>query len=88
MTETLFNAEPTIRFLVFLGVLLALAVSELAAPRRRQETPRLLRWSNNLGVVVIDTILVRLAFPVVAVGLAVTAERNGWGLFHAFDLPR
>lgn len=87
MTETLFDAEPTIRLLVFIGVLLALAVCELAVPRRRQEIPRLLRWSNNLGIVVIDTILVRLAFPVVAVGLAVTAEQNEWGLFQAFDLP-
>lgn len=87
MTDTLFDAEPTIRLMVFIGVLLMLAVFEVAAPRRRQEIPRLLRWSNNLGIVVIDTILVRLAFPVVAVGLAVLAQQSGWGLFQAVDMP-
>ncbi|MEO6299560.1 MAG: sterol desaturase family protein [Paracoccaceae bacterium] len=87
MTNTLFDAEPSIRLIAFMGVLLTLAACEIATPRRRQEIPRLLRWSNNLGLVVIDTILVRLVFPVAAVGLAITAEQNGWGLFQALDLP-
>ena len=49
--------------------------------------PRLVRWSNNLGIVIIDTILVRLAFPIAAVGLALLSETRGWGLFNAFDVP-
>ncbi|KKN80753.1 hypothetical protein LCGC14_0327060 [marine sediment metagenome] len=64
-----------------------MALWEVAAPRRRREIPRLLRWTNNLGVVVIDTLLVRLTFPVVAVGLALLAEERGWGLFNVFDVP-
>jgi sterol desaturase/sphingolipid hydroxylase (fatty acid hydroxylase superfamily) len=42
--------------------------------------------TNNLGVVVIDTILVRLTYPIAAVGLALLAEQNGWGLFNLFDV--
>jgi sterol desaturase/sphingolipid hydroxylase (fatty acid hydroxylase superfamily) len=72
---------------IFLGILLAMALWEVAAPRRRREIPRLIRWSNNLGVVVIDTLLVRLTFPIVAVGLAVIAQERGWGLFNAFETP-
>lgn len=87
MTETILSLEPTLRLAAFLGVLAAMALWEVAAPRRRREIPRLLRWSSNLGVVVIDTILVRLTFPVVAVGLALMAEERGWGLFNVFDLP-
>lgn len=87
MTETLLANEPGIRLGVFLGILSLLAVCEVAAPRRRVEIPRLIRWTNNLGVVIIDTILVRLTFPVAAVGLALFAEQNGWGLFNVLDLP-
>jgi sterol desaturase/sphingolipid hydroxylase (fatty acid hydroxylase superfamily) len=87
MTDLLLANEPQIRLVVFLGILLVMAVWEIAAPRRRREIPRLVRWSNNLGVVAIDTLLLRLTFPVVAVGLALTAEERGWGLFNAIDVP-
>ncbi|WP_206452805.1 sterol desaturase family protein [Aurantimonas marina] len=87
MTETLLANEPTIRLSFFLAILLAMALWEIAAPRRRREIPRLLRWTNNLGVVVIDTLLVRLTFPIVAVGLALLSEERGWGLFNIFDVP-
>lgn len=87
MTDTILAHEPTIRLAFFLGILAAMAMWEIAAPRRRIEIPRLIRWTNNLGVVVIDTILVRLAYPVAAVGVALLAEQNGWGLFNIFDVP-
>ncbi|MGB5558454.1 MAG: sterol desaturase family protein [Paracoccaceae bacterium] len=87
MSHLLLQQEPTIRLTVFLAVLVAMAFWEVAAPRRRVEIPRLLRWSNNLGLVVLDTLLVRLAFPVVAVGLAVIARENGWGLLNQASIP-
>ena len=87
MTDIILANEPLIRMAFFLGILLALALGEVAAPRRRREIPRLIRWSNNLGVVVIDTLLVRLMFPIVAVGLAVIAQERGWGLLNVFDTP-
>lgn len=72
---------------VFFGILIVMAAWELAAPRRRVEIPRLVRWSNNLGLVVLDSLLVRLAFPVVAVGLAVIATENDWGLLNQISIP-
>ncbi len=87
MTDLLLQNEPLIRIALFLGILLVMALWEVAAPRRRREIPRLIRWSNNIGMVVIDTLLVRLAFPVVAVGLAVVAGERGWGLLNVFDVP-
>src|SRR3546814_20970854 len=62
-------------------------VAEAALPRRRREIPRLTRWSGNLGVVAVDTLLLRLAFPVVAVGFAALAEQRGWGLLNNVDAP-
>jgi sterol desaturase/sphingolipid hydroxylase (fatty acid hydroxylase superfamily) len=87
MHELLVANETAIRIWCFLGVLVAMAVWELAAPRRRREIPRALRWTNNLGVIVVDTVLVRLTFPIAAVGLALLAEDRGWGLLNAFDPP-
>ena len=87
MIDILLQNEPLIRMGVFLGVLIVMAVWEAAAPRRRRALPRLLRWSNNLALVVLDTLLVRLAFPVVAVGVAVIAQERGWGLLNLIDLP-
>ena len=84
MTDLLLKNEPFVRMAVFLGVLAIMAMWEVAAPRRRREIPRLLRWSNNLALVVVDTILVRLTFPVVAVGMALLAQQRGWGLFNIF----
>jgi len=87
MPDFLLANEKIIRLSAFLGILVVMAAWEVAAPRRRREIPRLLRWTNNLGVVVADTILVRLTFPVVAVGLALTAEERGWGVFNVIEAP-
>ncbi|WP_296422846.1 sterol desaturase family protein [Yoonia sp.] len=87
MTQSLLQNEPTVRLAVFFGLLIAMAVWEVIAPRRRMEIPRFIRWSNNLALVVIDTMLVRLAFPTLAVGLAVIAQDKGWGLFQIVTLP-
>jgi sterol desaturase/sphingolipid hydroxylase (fatty acid hydroxylase superfamily) len=87
MTESLLATEPQLRLIVFLGVLVAMALWELAAPKRRQEIPRVIRWTNNLGLVVIDTIVLRLSFPILAVGLAVIAQDRAWGLFNIIEAP-
>ena len=87
MTETILAAEPTIRLAAFLGVLLAMAIWELAAPRRRREIPRVIRWTNNIALVALDTVILRLTFPILAVGLAIMAEDKGWGLFNIVEVP-
>ncbi|WP_370321725.1 sterol desaturase family protein [Oricola sp.] len=87
MSETILANEPILRLSVFLGILIAMAIWEVAAPRRRIEIPRVIRWTNNLGVVVLDTIIVRLTFPIAAVWLAILARDNGWGLFNIFEAP-
>lgn len=87
MPETLLANEPLIRMTLFLGILGVMAIWEVAVPRRRRESPRLIRWTNNFGVVVLDTVLVRLAFPIVAVGMAILAAERGWGLFNVFEAP-
>jgi len=78
--------EQTIRLSCFFGVLVIMLIWECFAPRRRREIPRLLRWTNNLFIVVLDSALVRLMFPLLAVPLALKAQSNGWGLFNLVEL--
>jgi sterol desaturase/sphingolipid hydroxylase (fatty acid hydroxylase superfamily) len=85
--EFLLAYEPAIRLGAFASVLAAMALWELLAPRRRQAVGRLQRWPSNLGIVVIDTLLVRFSFPVAAVGVALVADDRGWGLFRALGAP-
>jgi sterol desaturase/sphingolipid hydroxylase (fatty acid hydroxylase superfamily) len=83
----LLASEPLIRLGAFAGVFAAMAAWEILAPRREQKLARRTRWPGNIGIVLLDTLLVRLVFPTTAVGLALIAEAQRWGLLHALDLP-
>ncbi len=74
--------EPVIRLAVFFGVFLGVALWEVAAPFRSLAVNKPRRWGRNLGLVVLDTVLVRLVLPAGAVGMAWVAAERGWGLFH------
>ena len=87
MSTNILTHEPMIRLLAFLGVFLIMAVWEAASPRRRRHVPRLLRWSNNLALVALDTALLRIAFPILAVGAAMVAADQGWGLLNLVEPP-
>ena len=87
MFDAMLENEAPVRLVAFGAMLVAMALWELAAPRRRVEIPRVIRWTNNLALVVIDSIVVRLVFPLLAVGLAIIAEDRSWGLLHSFDIP-
>ena len=77
------NPEVQIRLSAFVACFAVLAVAEALAPRRRRLLGRRERWGGNLGLVVVDTIVVRLVPPVTAVGVAALAEARGWGMLHA-----
>ena len=87
MREFIMANEPAIRLAVFLGIFAAVAIGETLAPRRQRSLTRLARWPNNIGVVVVNTLVVRLAFPTAAVGLALLGEARGWGLLNLIELP-
>lgn len=79
--------ETAIRLGFFFGILALVAVGELLFPRRTLRTGKAVRWLSNLGVVVVDTLMVRLLFPVLGVGVAVAAQAHGWGLLNVLALP-
>jgi len=81
------NHEVLLRLSAFVGVVLALALWEVLAPRLDRPAERLRRWPGNLGLVVLSTLLIRLLVPVLPVGLAALAQARGWGLMNVLALP-
>ena len=74
--------EPGVRLGSFVVVFIVMAAWEVLAPRRRQTLPRTARWPHNIGIVLINTLLVRVLFPTAAVGMALYVESRGWGLLN------
>jgi sterol desaturase/sphingolipid hydroxylase (fatty acid hydroxylase superfamily) len=87
INELVMNNETSIRMGFFFGMLVVMAVWEVIAPRRALTVSKALRWANNLGLVFFNSFLLRLAFPAAAVGVAVFAAEQGWGLFNYYELP-
>ncbi len=82
--------EALIRLGMFLGLFALFALIETLAPRRERVQSRKPRWTTNLAITVLNTLTLRImafALPVMAVGAAVDAGANGWGLFNKVDLP-
>jgi sterol desaturase/sphingolipid hydroxylase (fatty acid hydroxylase superfamily) len=78
--------ELTIRLAFFFGTFAVIAGWELAAPRRALTVSKTVRWANNLGLVVLNSVALRLLFPAAAVGVAAFAGEQGWGIFNYFDV--
>jgi len=56
-------------------------------PRRSLTKSKAVRWFSNLGIVTLDTLVVRLLFPIVPVGMALLAAERGWGLLNNIPIP-
>jgi sterol desaturase/sphingolipid hydroxylase (fatty acid hydroxylase superfamily) len=87
MADIVFDYEPYIRLAAFVGVFAIMAAWEFVGPRRKQTIGRSWRWPNNLGVVAVNTLLIRILLPTTAVGFALFAEARGFGLFNVIALP-
>ena len=81
------NHETTIRLVFFFGVFALMASWEVRAPRRALTLTRLQRWTSNLGLVVLNTLVLRILFPAAAVGMGLFTTAQGWGLLNAIALP-
>ncbi len=80
--------EAAVRLGAFAAVLAAMAAWEALAPRRRRQHSRWTRWPSNLGIVALNTLVLRAASPLAAVAVATLAQQRGWGLFNGIGLPQ
>lgn len=88
MLGALMMHETAIRMGIFGAVLMAMACWEVMAARRPQSIHRWQRWPHNLMIVALDALVVRLIFPLTAVGVAFVAAGQGWGLFSKVSAPQ
>lgn len=84
-------SEATIRLAAFLGIFATMAGLELVQPRRQPYRLKSARWMTNLAMVVLSSVLLRLIFRFIltfaAVGSAIWAEQNDFGLLRMVDMP-
>lgn len=81
------NAHETARVIFFAGLFVAFALWESLRPRRARALSRWVRWVSNLGLVAINTALLPLVAPVMAVGMAAIARDHGFGAFNQIAVP-
>jgi len=80
--------DAAIRLSSFLGVFLVVAIAEHLWPRRALNASKGQRWFCNIAIVVIDTVVARLALPLMPLGVAEIAAAKGWGLLNLLTMPR
>jgi sterol desaturase/sphingolipid hydroxylase (fatty acid hydroxylase superfamily) len=84
-SEFVSHHEVALRLSFFFGVFILMALWEIKAPRRALTVSKTVRWINNLGLVFLNSVILRLIFPAAAVGVALFAAEHGWGLFNYFE---
>ena len=87
MSDALLANQANVRLICFAGIFAAMALWELMAPLRAPDYPRWLRWSNNLALVAVGNLLLRLVFPLTAVAFSGWIQQRGWGLLNQLALP-
>ncbi|MFK7966423.1 MAG: sterol desaturase family protein [Burkholderiaceae bacterium] len=85
--QYLLTREQAIRLGGFLAVFALIALWEIVAPRRQATLSKGLRWSSNIALMALNALLLRLVFPLAAVGVAAFGEAGGWGLLNHFQVP-
>ncbi len=85
--EFITQYEVNIRLSFFFGIFAVMALWEIFAPRRALTVSRAVRWSNNLGLVFLNSFVLRLLFPAAAVGVTAFTAEQGWGLLNYYQLP-
>ncbi len=78
--------EGLIRSIFFFTVLILVGYAETKAARRPLTVSKKERWFNNLGIIFLSTLLLRLTIPLAATGVAVAAAAKDWGLFNSLQL--
>ncbi len=82
--------EGVLRLSIFVALFAVFAMAETFAPRRERVQPRGRRWLTNWSITILNTVTLRLmafGMPLLAVGAAVDAQSQGWGLFNTVGWP-
>jgi sterol desaturase/sphingolipid hydroxylase (fatty acid hydroxylase superfamily) len=72
----------------YFGLIVVVSLVECIIPRRRADDTLRLRWASNIGIMILDVVIVRMIFPVLGMGVAALCAERGWGLFNQINLPQ
>ncbi|MEB3211416.1 MAG: sterol desaturase family protein [Leptolyngbyaceae bacterium] len=78
--------ETSIRLGSFVIILAVMVLWEKRFPRRPTSIP-FTRWVNNMALMVIYTVLIRLVIPVATIDVAGVVHEQGWGILNLIELP-
>jgi sterol desaturase/sphingolipid hydroxylase (fatty acid hydroxylase superfamily) len=87
MNDFIITNEAIIRLSAFFSIITIMAIWETLKPLMTLTISKKQRWINNFGLVVLNSIILRILFPTAAVGAAIFAMQHGWGLFNNITLP-
>ena len=87
MESIALTSDSFVRVSVFLLILLVMLSWERILPRRSSQMSKRVRWTSNLGISLVNVVVLRLTLPMLGYGLAVVSAERGWGLLSAIDLP-
>ena len=87
MTGWVATHEAALRATAFGAVFLAMALAEVFVEERPLRLPRRTRWLHNLGLTLVNTIVLRVLFPLGAVSAALWSAERGFGLLHLTGWP-
>lgn len=79
--------EATLRLVASLSIFLVMISWEYFLPRRVTRVTRKQRWPVNLGLAVLNMVIIRVTVAGIAYSSAVDALENGWGVLHLTVLP-
>jgi sterol desaturase/sphingolipid hydroxylase (fatty acid hydroxylase superfamily) len=81
------DSEALLRLSCFGAIFLVMMLWEIVAPRRALSVSKLQRWTHNIALLLVNSVVLRLLFPAAAVGIAYAVNNAGWGLFNQLELP-
>ena len=78
--------ESTIRLSFFFCIFFIMAILESFFAKRTLSLSKSKRWLNNISLVFLNTLIIRVLFPTATVGVSIYAHDNSIGLFNIVDI--
>ncbi|WP_105901495.1 sterol desaturase family protein [Vibrio gangliei] len=79
--------QAIIRMSAFLLIFLFMAMWESFSLKKVLGQPKWYRWLNNVGLVVLNSLLLPWTLPILAIGAAQVVESQQLGLFNQWNMP-
>ncbi|WP_283789196.1 sterol desaturase family protein [Bermanella sp. WJH001] len=85
LSQWLIDHEPMVRSVCFFSILIIMMLWEALSPKRPRKYTRLLRWSQNIALVFLNSFIIRLVLPLATISVALYAQQHNFGLFNKFE---